>query len=125
MFHTGWLSLYDAVGIIGSVAFIILGWNEFWMAAHFIFGPKADRRSSLFPFYVWLMCGILPTMISFFAVFGDFGQTFPSLCIYAIALSQLSDMENATDASIVLPERKGQVEFTGLKGPAYGYQSRP
>jgi hypothetical protein len=125
MFHTGWLSVYDAVGIIGSLAFIVLAWNEIRMAAHFIFGPKADRRSPLFPFYVWLICSIFPPMIGFFAVFGDFGQAFPSLCIYAIALSHLSDIENTTDVPIVLPERKGQVEFAGLKGPLYGYQSRP
>jgi hypothetical protein len=125
MFHTGWLSVYDAVGIIGSIAFVVLAWNEIRTLAHFMFGPKADRRSSLFPIYVWLLCGILPSMIGFFTVFGDFGQTFSGLCIYAIALSQLSDMENMTEAPMVLPERKGQVKFTGLKGPLYGYQSRP
>jgi hypothetical protein len=125
MFHTGWLSLYDAVGIIGSLAFIVLAWNETKIAGHFIFGPKADRRSPLFPFYIWLICGILPPMIGFFSVFGDFAQSFSGLCITAIALSHLSDMESATDVPIVLPERKGQVEFTGLKGPLYGYQSRP
>ena len=123
-FHTGWISLYDTVGIIGSLAFIALGWNEICLVAHFIFGPKADRRSSLFPLYVWLACCIVPWMVSFFTVFGDFGQTFPSFCILAIVLSHLSDLENSADVPLVPSDRKPQVEFSGLSGAQYGYQSR-
>jgi MFS family permease len=124
-FHTGWLSVYDAVGIIGSLAFVALGLNEILVSGHFIFKPKADRRSSLFPLYVWLFCGIASGMVGFFTVFGDFGQTFSNFCIYAIVLSHLLDIENTTDVPLVLPDRKGQVEFTGLKGALYGYHSRP
>jgi hypothetical protein len=46
------------------------------------------------------------------------------LCIFAIALSQLSDIENTTEVPIVLPDRKGSVEVTRLSGARYGYQSR-
>jgi hypothetical protein len=123
-FHTGWVSLYDAVGIIGGAAFIFFGGYEIVMSARFVFGPKADRRSPLFPFYIWLFCGILPLMVGYFTTFGDFGQTFPNLCIYAIVLSQLSNIENATDVPIILPDRKGRAEFAGLKGALHGYQSK-
>ena len=94
MFHTGWISLYDAVGLVGAVTFIILGWSEIRMAAAFVFGPHVDRQSSLFPFYVWILSNMVGMMISFFTVFGDFAQGFTSLCIYAIVLSQLSDIGN-------------------------------
>ena len=125
LFHTGWISVYDIVGIIGAMAFVALGWIEICTAAHFVFGTKADHRSSLFPFYVWLLCSITSQMVGFFTVFGDFSQCFMGLCVYAMTLSHLLDVENTTEAPIVLSERKGQVEFTGLKGELYGYHSRP
>jgi hypothetical protein len=124
LFHTGWISVYDIVGIIGSVAFIVLGWNEICVAAHFVFGPKADRRSPLFPLYVWMLCSVVNMMFSFFTVFGAFGDTFVNLCVYAIVLSQLSDIENNSNVATALPDHKQQVEFRGLSGTHYNYQSR-
>ncbi len=124
MFHTGWLSVYDAVGIVGTLAFVILGWNEIMLTGHFIFGAKANHQSVLFPFYVWIMCNLVSMMIGFFAVFGDFAQTFTYLCVYAIVLSHLSDLENPADVPVPLPDRQRQVEFTGLRGANYGYHSR-
>ncbi len=124
MFHTGWVSVYDCVGLIGSLAFVALGLNAIGMAAHFVFGPKADRRSSLFPCYVWLFCQLVTLMVSYFTVFGSFNDTFQGLCIYAIVLSHLSDIENTTEVPLSLLEHKGQLEFTGSKGAVYGYQSR-
>jgi hypothetical protein len=125
LFHTGWMSVYDCVGIVGSIAFIVLAWNQIKVLAHFIFGPKADRRSSLFPLYVWMMCKTVTVMVTFFTVFGDFKDTFIGLCVYAIVLSHLSDVENTTEAPIVPSDRKGQVEFNRLSGAYYGYQSKP
>ena len=104
IFHIGWISVYDCVGLVGSVAFVALGWSEIRMAAHFVLGPKADRRSPLFPLYVWILCNIVTMMIAFFTVFGDFGQTFSALCIYAIVLSQLSNRGNAAEVPIVLSQ---------------------
>jgi hypothetical protein len=121
LFHTGWISLYDCVGIIGGMAFIALGWNEISVTAHFIFGPKADRGSPLFPCYVWLLCGILPGLIAFFTVFGDFGQSFQGFCVSAIVLSHLIDVENTTEVSMVLSDRKEQLEHRPLIGSGSPY----
>jgi hypothetical protein len=125
IFHTGWLSVYDIVGIIGGIAFVALGSIEIWATARFVFGPKADRRSSLFPLYVWILCNLVTMMLSFFLVFGDFKDTFINLCIYAIVLSHLFDIENTTETPIGPPDRKGQVEFSRLSGAYYGYQAKP
>ena len=125
LFHTGWISVYDIVGVIGSMAFIALGWNEIGITAHFIFGPKTNRRSSLFPFYVWILCNLVTNMVSYFTVFGDFPQSFMNLCVYAMVLSHLVDIENTTEVPIVLPGREAPAEFSRLSGAQYGYQSRP
>jgi hypothetical protein len=124
LFHTGWISVYDCVGIIGSLAFVVLGWNEIRMAGRFVFGPISNRRSSLFPVYIWILCNVVTMMFTFFTVFGDFGGTFMSMCLYGILLSQLSDIKNTSDVPVALREHKGQGEFTGLKGAPYGYHSR-
>jgi len=124
LFHTGWISVYDCVGIIGSLAFVILGWNEIRETGRFVFGPKTNRRSSLFPVYVWIFCNVATMMFTFFTVFGDFKDTFMNLCLYAIALSQLSDLEKTSDLPIPLREHKGQGELVGSKTSAYGYYSK-
>lgn len=124
LFHTGWISVYDAVGIIGTMAFIALGVSEVLVAAKFIFKPKADRRSPLFPLYIWIFVNVTTMMISFFAVFGDFGQIFRDLCVYGIVLSHLSSITSRSGTPSVLPMRKGQMEFSRLGGAQYGYQSK-
>jgi len=125
LFHTGWISVYDAIGIVGSMAFIVLGWNTWSMAAHFVFRPKADRRSPLFPLYVWIFVATVSPMITFVTVFGDFKEVFMGLCINALVLSHLSDIENTSEVPTVLTDRKRQAEFSRLSGGDYGYQSRP
>lgn len=124
LFHTGWISLYDHVGLIGSLAFIALGLSEILLTARLVFGPKADRRSPLFPFYVWILCNLVTALVSFFIVFGDFAATFSNFCIYALALSQLSDIENAADTPIALAGRKPRLEFGRFTGAHYGYQPK-
>jgi len=125
LYHTGWISVYDCVGIIGSIAFIALGWNEIAAIGYFIFGAKADRRSPLFPLYVWLLANIASMMICYFTVFGDFKDTFMNLCVYAIILTHLLDIKKTVDVPTILPDDKGQIEFGRLGGAHYGYQSRP
>jgi hypothetical protein len=111
------------VGIIGTIAFVILAFNELAILAHFIFGAKADHRSPLYPLYVWLMINILGMMISYFTVFGDFQDTFKNLCVYAIVLSQLMGIESTREVPIAIAEFTP--EFSRLSGANYGYQSRP
>jgi hypothetical protein len=124
LFHTGWISLYDAVGIVGFLAFIALGFYEIRAVAHFIVGSKADRRSTLFPLYVWLLCNIVTMMVAFFTVFGDFKQTFMDLCIYAMVLSHLRDLEQTTEVPVVLRQNKGHADLSPVGEGQYGYQSR-
>jgi hypothetical protein len=124
LFHTGWISVYDIVGIIGSIAFVALGAGEVLLVYHFLFGPRADRRSTLYPLYVWLMCNILTMMVGFFTVFGDFGSTFMDLCCYAIVLSHLYDLENTREIPVPLDERKASYQPGEAKAALYGYQSR-
>ena len=121
LFHTGWISLYDCVGIIGGLAFIALAWGEVSMAGRFVFGPKSNQRSSLFPLYAWLLCNIATSVIAFFTVFGAFADAFPYLCIYGIILSQLSDIQRAADGQKTSGDAGSQLDFGGLKGAHYGY----
>ena len=48
LFHTGWLSVYDSVGIVGFIMPLSAtqdGVQQFRMASHFfVFGPRADHR---------------------------------------------------------------------------------
>jgi hypothetical protein len=125
MFHTGWISVYDCVGGIGTIAFVVFGLNEIRVTSHFIFGPKADRRSTLYPLYVWIMCQLVTVMISYFTVFGSFQDTFMGLLIYGILLSHLVDVENITDVPVALRDRKALAEFGRLSDAQYGYRSRP
>lgn len=92
-FHTGWISLYDAVGLIGGAAFLFLGGSMLWVSGRFVFGRDANRRSLLFPLKVWLFCNIARDFFGYFTVFGYFGSTFPSLCAYAIILIHLLKLE--------------------------------
>lgn len=126
LFHTGWLSAYDLVGIIGSAAFVFLGFAEIWVAMRFVLGRRADRASPLFPLYVWVATSVTTQMITFFTVFGDFSGTFIALCVYGIVLSQLSDIEqeNARVTTVVIPPPKRQVTFAGVKPVLSGYNSQ-
>jgi len=124
IFHTGWISVYDCVGIVGTIAFVALAWNETLMAGRFIFGPKSNRRSSFFPLYVFILVNVVSSTIGFFAVFGDFAVSFSALCIYGIVLSQLADIEKATSAPEPLTSPKGDVDFSRVGGGYYGYPTK-
>jgi len=124
LYHTGWISVYDCVGIIGSIAFVILGINQIGVTGHFIFGKKADRRSTLYPLYVWIFCNMTTMMISFFTVFGDFAQTFSDLCMYALVLAHLINIERTREIPIVLSTEKKGIGYNELITSGYGYQSK-
>ena len=113
--------MYDAVGIVGSVAFVVLGWNIIYASGHFIFGRKADRRSVLFPLYIWIFIGALTGMITYFTVFGEIESSFTGMCIGAIVLSQLYDIENSAESTLSPSDRGGQAENRPLVGAASTY----
>jgi hypothetical protein len=101
-FHVGWISLYDAIGLIGGGAFIALGLGMIGMAARFVWN-QADVRASLFPLKVWLFCGITREFMGYFTVFGDVRDSFPVICAYAIILTQLDRVERAWNLKTIIP----------------------
>jgi hypothetical protein len=66
-FHVGWISLYDCVGIVGSLAFLVL----IVATAHMIWkhGRKVGWRN-LEPVQVWVITLLAYQVIGFFVVFG-------------------------------------------------------
>jgi hypothetical protein len=93
MFHTGWISLYDAVGLLGSVAFVFFVGSLIWVSGRMVFKKTADKSSPLFPLKVWIFCNTLPSFIAFFTVFGDFKTSVPFYCCYAIVWTHLNRLE--------------------------------
>jgi len=67
---TGWISVYDCVGILGVLASSVF-LNVLRLNYRLMFGPKADRRSSLFPLYVCFSAGISTSVGGYFTVFGS------------------------------------------------------
>jgi hypothetical protein len=124
IFHTGWVSLYDTVGIIGSLALLALCWTEIATLSRRTFGPKIDRRSSLYPVYIWMLSNIIAMFFCFFAVFGDFAGLFMNMCINALFISHLCDVSDISDVPVVLSDRKSSFELGRSSEARYGYQSR-
>ncbi|MCE0522308.1 MAG: O-antigen ligase family protein [Methylacidiphilales bacterium] len=122
IFHIGWISAYDGVGIVGSLAFLALAWFEIYMAGRFVFGT--NHRSPFFPLYVWIFCNLVSNMAAFFVVFGDFAQTFSSLCLYALVLTHLAVMQKAPEVSVAPSQRRERVEFAGLRSASYSLRSK-
>ena len=100
-FHTGWISLYDGVGLIGSAAFVALGVGMIVKTILFVW-RHVDHHSPLFPLKVWLLCGIAREFVGFFTVYGDIRATFPNLCAYAIVLIQLDRIERGWNVKTVV-----------------------
>lgn len=93
IFHTGWISLYDAVGLVGSAAFCFLALSQIWILSRSIFGSGRDRSSPLLPLKVWLVANLVSSLIGYFAVFGDVKAAFPTYCYYAIIVHHLFRLE--------------------------------
>lgn len=78
-FHVGWISLYDTIGIVGGVGFFILFFTGLrWLVA--MMRMSWDEKTP--PILVWLMATWVPTVLSFFTVFGAIQSAFPLLCVY-------------------------------------------
>ena len=93
MFHIGWISVYDAVGLVGSAAFVFFLLSFVWVSGRMVFRASADRKSPLFPLKVWMLCNTLPAVVGYFTVYGDLKLTFPVFCYYAILWTQLDRLE--------------------------------
>jgi hypothetical protein len=79
-FHIGWISLFDTVGIIGSLAFIWFSVNIFRRMRSWI---KRNGLSGLSPPQRWLIIIYAQTIIPFWTVFGDLSNVIVMLCIIA------------------------------------------
>jgi hypothetical protein len=105
-FHVGWISLYDAVGIIGSLGFVALICAMIGSLAWSIFGPTADQNSKLFPLRVWLFASVISTTFGYFTTFGDFSACFIGFCWVSLAIfhvEQLVQREASGAALAIVP----------------------
>ena len=93
MFHTGWISLYDAVGLVGFAAYLVFVLSLIWKSGRMVFDRETDRSSPLFPVKVWMFSCLLPSTISYFTVFGDFKGLFPAYCYFAVLWVHLHRVE--------------------------------
>ena len=108
-FHVGWISLYDAVGLIGCLSFIMLGVGMLWTLGTFIFHRNVDQYGTLFPLKVWLFCNISQSLFGYFTVFGNFSSTLPGLCASAIVLVHLDKIERRESQERLAPPHRQAV----------------
>ena len=100
-FHIGWISLYDAVGIIGGIAFVLLNITMVWTSICFIF-KKGALGAPLFPLKVWVFCNLTSGLIGFFTTFGSYSQSFIGMCGFCILLFHIDRLEQQ-DTFVISP----------------------
>jgi hypothetical protein len=93
MFHIGWISLYDSVGLVGGAAFLLFAGAVIWVTGQGIFGAQVDRQAPFYFLRIWIFCNALPPLIAYFTVFGDIKLAFPSYCYLAILWAHLNRLE--------------------------------
>ncbi len=106
LFHIGWISVYDAVGLVGTVAFIALGVSMLWVLGRMTLGPGVDHQSPLFPLKVWMFSNLFITMFGYFTVFGNFNWVFQGWCFQAILVFFLWKLERSPHQEGVPPLRR-------------------
>jgi hypothetical protein len=126
MYHTGWISVFDCVGAVGMLGFIALQLTTMLVTARFLRKTKADTRSSLYPLYVWIQMNLVSGALGYYTVFGSFNDALVNLLIYCVILSHLSDLEKATEPTLIPGGVRNPIEMGGLTGASYGerYGSR-
>lgn len=112
-FHVGWVSLIDAVGIIGGAAFVIFGLALVYTTAELTFFPL-DRTSPLFPLKIFLLCFALKEFVGYFTLFGDFTINFGNLLIIAsmVMITKKSDLAYRRDKG--QPEKAHHRQITAI-----------
>lgn len=108
LFHVGWISLYDAVGIIGSIAFVFLNATVIIIAIWHVFHRGSDPKSPLFPLKVALFTGTTTSFIGYFTTFGSFNDYIVSTCAVSIILIHLGLIEkkNAPQSVSASPQKQ-------------------
>jgi hypothetical protein len=119
MFHTGWISVYDAIGLIGSAIYTILSLSLLWKSGRMVFDQGVDRKSTLFPLKVWLFTYVFSTLFSFITVYGEIKLCFPFLCYTAILWTQVNRLERQGYKSVpAVREVPFDAARSGLPVPA-------
>jgi hypothetical protein len=93
MFHTGWVSVYDAVGFIGSFFYVFGIGVLFYFTGRSVFARSVDRQSPLFPVKAWLFSFTVTQFVSFFVTYGDMKAYFPMFCALAVAWYHINRVE--------------------------------
>jgi hypothetical protein len=118
-FHTGWISVYDSVGIIGFALFATLGLGLTWKSGLMVFAKGTDRKSPLFPLKIWLFTNVFSTVFSFFVLYGEIRLCFPYLCYSAILWTQVNRLERQGYKSVpAVREVPFDAARSGLPVPA-------
>ena len=114
MFHTGWVGMYDALGIIGSIFFVGLFSILSYLTGRSVWGPSADQKSGLFPVKAWLFATTMTNFITYFTVFGAPGITVPFLCYTAIAWYHVNRVETLGSEKVRRREMRFDPARAGL-----------
>jgi hypothetical protein len=119
MYHIGWISVYDTIGLIGGLAFLALLLAMFSITAYLILG-RVDPHDPFSRLKIWLFCSIGVQAIGFFTVFGDVRNTFTSLCPYALVLVHLCRMDPdwGKKADVTAPRKQEGIGSIGKADPA-------
>jgi hypothetical protein len=91
MFHVGWISLYDTLGLIGGTAFLAMLLAMVSIVTYFVSGR--DPADPLLRLKIWLFLNIVGQAIGFFTLFGDSRTSYLSMCIYSVVLVHLCRLE--------------------------------
>jgi hypothetical protein len=93
VFHTGWVSVYDAVGLVGSFFFVFGFGAAIYLTGRSVLGKNCDRRSPFFPVKCWLFAYTTTKVAEFFVTYGDLKLTFPVLCSICIVWYHINRVE--------------------------------
>lgn len=113
-FHVGWISLYDCVGIVGSLAFLAL----IFATAHMIWkrGRQIGWRR-LEPVQIWVITLLAYQVSGFFAVFGAMSNIMGFLGFgCALAWLVFKEMPAVEPAVAVIPEPERSLSWRELRG---------
>jgi hypothetical protein len=119
MYHIGWISVYDTIGLIGGIAFLAMLLAMLCIATYFILG-RVDPHDLFSRLKIWLFCNIWVQAIGFFTIFGDVRNTFTTLCAYALVLVHLCwmDLGWGKKVEVSAPRKQEGIGSMGKADPA-------
>jgi hypothetical protein len=118
MFHTGWISMYDSVGLVGSF-FYLWGIGALtYLTGRSVFAKPINRKSPLFPVKAWLFSFTVLQFTSFFVVYGDMRGYFPMLGAIGIVWYHIDRVERIGSEKAPTRAMQFDSERAGLAVPA-------